>query len=309
VHGCGRSRSSSTTYAQSARGFAGNVTDQIFPNRLLFRIDGRSVYTRPFSGIYADAIDVPLEDVERIEVISGPGATLWGANAMNGVINVITRSAERISGGFLDLAYGSLRRLGNVRYGASTADDAWPRCSGSEFHEDGLYRADGGNAGDGWSKGHAGCRFDSAQDDAAQCRSGRRVLEPAAARDHRAARRHGARRASNRQSPRLLTAREPRSASPPRGSRARLESTMGAAEIGSWIWDLRQQRFTADRNLASLYGLQSETESKGHPARQTAMRCERSGAVFHAGTEALDVAVRRRPDAAILDIGMPDMSG
>ncbi len=84
---------------------------------------------------------------------------------------------------------------------------------------------------------------------------------------------------------------------------------MGAAEIGSWIWDLRQQRFTADRNLASLYGLQSETESKGHPARQTAMRCERSGAVFHAGTEALDVAVRRRPDAAILDIGMPDMSG
>jgi iron complex outermembrane receptor protein len=80
---------------------------------------------------------------------------------MNGVVNVITRSAERTSRGFLDAADGSLRRRGTVRYGAATAADAWLRCYGDAFHEDGLRRADGADAGDGWSKAQAGCRFDS----------------------------------------------------------------------------------------------------------------------------------------------------
>src|SRR6266513_475258 len=79
-------RVSASSYAISARGFNNTVA-----NKLLVLIDGRTVYTPLFAGVFCDAQDVMLEDVERIEVISGPGATLWGANAVNGVINVITR--------------------------------------------------------------------------------------------------------------------------------------------------------------------------------------------------------------------------
>src|SRR6266852_5200663 len=91
-------RASASSYAISARGF-NNTID----NKLLVLIDGRIVYTPVFSGAFWDAQDVMLEDVERIEVISGPGATLWGANAVNGVINVITRRASDSQGA---LAYG-----------------------------------------------------------------------------------------------------------------------------------------------------------------------------------------------------------
>jgi iron complex outermembrane receptor protein len=87
-------QTSATNYVISARGFGGNPQAQNFSNKLLMLIDGRSVYTPLYSGIYSDAQDVMLEDVDRIEVISGPGATLWGANAMNGVINVITRPSS-----------------------------------------------------------------------------------------------------------------------------------------------------------------------------------------------------------------------
>ncbi|MFI3137596.1 MAG: TonB-dependent receptor plug domain-containing protein, partial [Methylococcaceae bacterium] len=78
-------RINNSKWAVTARGFNGR-----FANKLLVLIDGRSVYTPDFSGVYWDAQDVMLEDVDRIEVIRGPGATVWGANAMNGVINIIT---------------------------------------------------------------------------------------------------------------------------------------------------------------------------------------------------------------------------
>lgn len=83
-------QTSSSAFVISARGFSGNPNAQNFSNKLLILIDGRSVYTPLFSGIYANTLDVMLEDIDRIEVISGVGATLWGANAMNGVINIIT---------------------------------------------------------------------------------------------------------------------------------------------------------------------------------------------------------------------------
>src|SRR5438093_5352196 len=86
-------RVSASSYAISARGFNNTVA-----NKLLVLIDGRTVYTPLFSGVFWDAQDVMLEDVERIEVISGPGASLWGANAVNGVINVITRDAKDTQG-------------------------------------------------------------------------------------------------------------------------------------------------------------------------------------------------------------------
>ena len=81
-------QSSASGYSISARGFNNSAA-----NKLFVLIDGRSVYTPLFSGVFWDVQDVMLEDVERIEVISGPGSTLWGVNAVNGVINVVTRSA------------------------------------------------------------------------------------------------------------------------------------------------------------------------------------------------------------------------
>ena len=98
-------RASASSYAISARGF-NNTID----NKLLVLIDGRTVYTPLFSGVFWDAQDVMLEDVERIEVISGPGAALWGANAVNGVINVITRRAADTQGAFAYGRVGSLER-------------------------------------------------------------------------------------------------------------------------------------------------------------------------------------------------------
>src|SRR6266436_5513459 len=98
-------RINASSYAISARGF-----NQSIANKLLVLIDGRTVYTPLFSGVFWDAQDVMLEDVQRIEVISGPGAALWGANAVNGVINVITRRSSDTQGGYAYAGSGSLER-------------------------------------------------------------------------------------------------------------------------------------------------------------------------------------------------------
>jgi len=79
-------------------------------------IDGRSVYSPLFSGVYFAAQEVMLDDVARIEVISGPGATFWGANAMNGVINIITRTAAETQGALAAAGCGNLQRNASVRY-------------------------------------------------------------------------------------------------------------------------------------------------------------------------------------------------
>ncbi|HZV67660.1 MAG TPA: TonB-dependent receptor plug domain-containing protein, partial [Telluria sp.] len=95
---------SSGGYAISARGL--NGSNNSAPNKLLVLIDGRSVYSPLFSGVFWDAQDVMLEDVERIEVISGPGGTLWGVNAVNGVINISTRAAKDTQGSLATLNGG-----------------------------------------------------------------------------------------------------------------------------------------------------------------------------------------------------------
>jgi len=100
-------RYNSSTYAISARGFNNTIT-----NKMLVLIDGRTVYSPIFSGTFWDVQDVMLEDVERIEVIDGPGGTLWGANAVNGVINVITRSARSNREGLLFSASSGDRETG-----------------------------------------------------------------------------------------------------------------------------------------------------------------------------------------------------
>jgi iron complex outermembrane receptor protein len=150
----------SSSYVVSARGFGGNPVAQDFSDKLLILIDGRSVYTPLYSGIYFDAMDVMLEDVERIEVISGPGATLWGANAMNGVINIITRSADVTGGTLVRAAGGNNETNGAVRYGGKLDEDTSYRFYGMGFHRDAEQLPDRSSAEDGWAKAQAGFRID-----------------------------------------------------------------------------------------------------------------------------------------------------
>ncbi len=153
-------QTSSSAYVISARGFSGNPSSQNFSNKLLILIDGRSVYTPLFSGIYANTLDVMLEDIDRIEVISGVGATLWGANAMNGVINIITRTSYLTQGSFIDAGGGNQEQLGGARYGERINPDTTFRVYGFGFHRGAMELADGSSAHDGWSKGQAGFRAD-----------------------------------------------------------------------------------------------------------------------------------------------------
>jgi iron complex outermembrane recepter protein len=153
-------QTSASAYVISARGMGGNPTAQNFSNKLLILIDGRSVYTPLYSGIYADTLDVMLEDVDRIEVISGVGATLWGANAMNGVINIITRSSYLTKGTYVDAGAGNQQQFGDVRYGAGAGADGAFRIYGFGFNRDAMQLPNGAGAGDGWSKGQGGFRSD-----------------------------------------------------------------------------------------------------------------------------------------------------
>jgi iron complex outermembrane receptor protein len=108
-------RVNSVDYAISARGFNGFEPS----NKLLVLIDGRSIYSSLHSGVFWDAHDVALEDIERIEVISGPGGALYGSNAMNGVINIVTRSAETTAGGLLSGASGPEDETATARVGGT----------------------------------------------------------------------------------------------------------------------------------------------------------------------------------------------
>lgn len=104
-------------YAISSRGFNSNSA-----NKLLVLIDGRSVYTPFFAGVFWDVQGVLLEDVERIEVISGPGGTLWGVNAVNGVINVITRPSQQTRGQWVSAGAGNREAQLAARHGAALGD-------------------------------------------------------------------------------------------------------------------------------------------------------------------------------------------
>jgi iron complex outermembrane receptor protein len=151
---------SASNYTITARGFSGNSGDQNFSDKLLVLIDGRSVYSPLYSGVYWDAQDVALEDIERIEVISGPGATLWGANAVNGVINIITRRSSESQGGDVAVGAGNLEKNDTARIGGSLGDDATFRVYAKGFERASLDSPSGVSADDGWSKTQAGFRAD-----------------------------------------------------------------------------------------------------------------------------------------------------
>jgi iron complex outermembrane receptor protein len=141
-------------YAISARGF-----NNAIGNKLLVLIDGRTVYTPLYSGVFWDQQDVLLEDVDRIEIISGPGATLWGANAVNGVINVITRSAAETTGSLVVAGGGDTERGGAARFGTEVGAGA-VRFYAKYAEWDNTPRSAGGDAVDDWKRGQVGFRSD-----------------------------------------------------------------------------------------------------------------------------------------------------
>jgi iron complex outermembrane receptor protein len=141
-------------YAITARGF-----NNPFENKLLVLIDGRVVYSPLFSGVYWDAQDVVLDDVERIEVISGPGATMWGANAVNGVINVITKRADQTQGALATVSASRDAKSGAVRYGSLAGGGSY-RLYAKYADSDDLRRADGAAVTTGWHRTQAGFRSD-----------------------------------------------------------------------------------------------------------------------------------------------------
>jgi iron complex outermembrane recepter protein len=148
-------RIDSSDYAISARGFNSSTA-----NKLLVLIDGRSVYTPLFSGVFWDAQSVMLEDVERIEVISGPGGTLWGTNAVNGVINVITRSSRETTGALVSGGGGNLEKAVAARYGTALGENGNLRVYGRFFDRQHTERADGTAVPDDWNKSQMGFRGD-----------------------------------------------------------------------------------------------------------------------------------------------------
>ncbi len=146
----------SRQWAISARGFNSTTA-----NKLLVLIDGRTVYTPLFSGVFWDVQEVPLADIERIEVISGPGATLWGANAVNGVINVITKDAKDTQGLLLSGGGGTEQRgFGTVRYGAALGSTVRARIYGKGFGRDATALPSGQDSTEDWHLWQGGFRMD-----------------------------------------------------------------------------------------------------------------------------------------------------
>ena len=143
-------------WAVTARGF-----NNLFSNKLLVLIDGRSVYTPIFSGVFWDMQDVVLEDLDRIEVIRGPGATMWGANAVNGVINIITRNAQDTQGTLITAGVGSEERaFAGVRYGGQPRDETYCRVYLKYSDRDDFVHSSGTRAADGWAFIQGGVRMD-----------------------------------------------------------------------------------------------------------------------------------------------------
>ena len=147
-------RADANQYAISARGF-----NNVLANRMLVLIDGRTVYTPLFSGTFWEAQDLMLEDIERIEVISGPGAALWGANAVNGVINVITRAAADTRGELLSAQAGTAQKDGAARYGGRLGDARY-RVYGKGVRRDHTSMANGNPVADAAEHAQAGFRAD-----------------------------------------------------------------------------------------------------------------------------------------------------
>jgi iron complex outermembrane receptor protein len=164
VPGLEVARINASKWGITSRGF-----NSQFANKLLVLVDGRAVYTPAFAGVYWDAQDVVLEDLDRIEVIRGPGATLWGANAVNGVINVTTKGAKETQGLLISSTAGTEDRPGvSIRQGGRLAPEVYYRVYLKYFDREGFVDATGQPTPDDWNAVRGGVRLDgtlSAQTD------------------------------------------------------------------------------------------------------------------------------------------------
>ncbi|GAA4650040.1 TonB-dependent receptor plug domain-containing protein [Kistimonas scapharcae] len=170
VPGLQVSKVNGNAWSVSSRGF-----NSVFSNKLLVLIDGRTVYTPLYSGVTWDIQDVMLADIDRIEVIRGPGAALWGSNAVNGVINIMTRSADDTQGAYAEVGAGSYEQgFGSFRYGGQLGESAFYRVYykyNDRDHQETLNSTlaqkyasigldDSPEAGDGWNMNRTGFRID-----------------------------------------------------------------------------------------------------------------------------------------------------
>jgi iron complex outermembrane recepter protein len=145
------------TWAITARGFNAQ-----FSNELLVLVDGRNVYTPTFGGVNWDVLDLPLEDIDRIEVIRGPGGSIWGSNAVNGVINIITKTAAATHGGLVVEGGGNVNQgFGTVQYGDSLGDSTDFRVFAKYFDQDHFPGLTGQDGADGWHILRGGFRMDT----------------------------------------------------------------------------------------------------------------------------------------------------
>jgi len=156
VPGINVARINNSQWAVSARGF-----NNRFSNKLLVLMDGRSVYSSLYSGVYWEVQDTVLEDIERIEVIRGPGATIWGANAVNGVINIITRKASDTHGGLVVAAAGQHENVSvAARYGGRAGSNLDYRVWVKGFRRSSLPNERSQSSTDGWNADRGGFRAD-----------------------------------------------------------------------------------------------------------------------------------------------------
>jgi len=156
VPGLDVARIDSHQWAISARGF-----DAEFANKLLILVDGRTIYGPAYGGVNWGMQDVMLEDLDRIEVIRGPGASLWGANAVNGVINILSKSAKDTQGLLVSTSAGSEDQPSvAIRYGGQLATNLYYRVYGKYFNRAGLVTSSGADAQDDWNSAQGGTRLD-----------------------------------------------------------------------------------------------------------------------------------------------------
>lgn len=155
------SQISASKWSISSRGFAGFTS-----NKLLVLMDGRSVYSPAYSGVFWDAQNTMLEDIDRIEVIRGPGGTLWGANAVNGVINIITKKAQDTQGGLVRASLGGEGSMSAAgRYGGKISETTFARfyVSYDDFAANRLQSTEA-DGNDSWQPKQTGFRMDGKPD-------------------------------------------------------------------------------------------------------------------------------------------------
>lgn len=156
VPGLDVARFDSSNWAISSRGF-----NAFFANKLLVLVDGRTIYTPLFSGVYWDIQNIPLEDIDRIEVIRGPGASLWGANAVNGIINIITKNSAATQGLHASTIVGTEdRSITDVRYGGKLNENAYYRAYAKYDNRDDTKTVTGISGNNEWYNAKAGFRSD-----------------------------------------------------------------------------------------------------------------------------------------------------